>query len=84
MIAASPLKDTVQTSANMTLEAPVCVIEGWDVLFDVVACAGGYIGFFVSFLGLTTAEGYGWVWLLVFSPMLVTFGWIILEVLRGT
>jgi hypothetical protein len=84
ILSVSPFAGIVSTSANMTLSAPTCTFTSWFVLFDIIYCGAAYFVYFFTFMTVSIAVGYGWLWLLVFSPLLITLGWLIVEVLRGT
>ena len=78
----SPLTDVVVTATNNTVSPPACEI-GIFAPIDITVCAINYIVYFFQFMAITIAEGYGWLWTLVFAPLVITFAWVIAEFIRG-
>ena len=78
----SPITNVVMTSTNSTISPPVCSI-GIFAIIDVVVCAINYIVYFFQFMAVSVAEGYGWLWTLLFLPFIVTLAWVIAEFIRG-
>ena len=83
-ISVSPLPEIVYSGANLTATPPVCNIGGWTAIFDAVACGVGYIVYFFGFMSISVAEGYGWLWTLLFAPFIITLAWVIAEFIRGS
>lgn len=79
----SPLVDVVTLSTNNTVTPPVCNI-GVFAIIDVIVCAINYVAYFFQFMLITVAEGYAWLWTLVFAPLIIIMAWVIAEFIRGS
>ena len=94
LISISPFPDAVTTSANTTLSPPTCASSGTVtflglditllfVFLNMLVCAMAFVVFFFQFLSLSFASGYGLLWILLFAPFTIIFGWVLAEFLRG-
>jgi len=79
----SPLVDVVETSLGESLTPPSCTI-GILAPIDIIICAVQYVAYFGQFMVISIAEGYAWLWGLLFAPMIIILGWVIAEFIRGS
>ena len=81
----SPVQNIIITAIGFTPEPPVCVLTGTFVdIFGIAFCAVQQLGFFISLMGISVVAGYGWLWSLVFAPLVIGIAWTLAEFLRGT
>lgn len=78
----SPIADVVSASTGGDISPPSCTI-GIFAPIDIILCAVNYIVYFFQFMAVTVAEGYGWLWTLLFAPLVITLAWVIAEFIRG-
>ncbi|KXH75946.1 MAG: hypothetical protein AM326_08255 [Candidatus Thorarchaeota archaeon SMTZ-45] len=80
----SPVQNIIISAIGFEPTPPTCNFTGTFLdIFAIVICGVEQLGYFISLVGISIAEGYGWLWTLLFAPLVITFIWIFIEFLRG-
>lgn len=72
---------TTEAIVSGDISPPVCNIEGFDAMLDVLGCGVSYLGFFVSMAFISS--DFLILNILLFLPLGFAFIWAIFEMVRG-